>query len=166
MIPVSTPASNGRTIPDFQQLTLLAATALKYLLRGLAREHWQTLTFLVDILLNPLEYPVQDERDCAHEGGVQHRAVPGTALHPTRSHQAHSTGTSVADPGCLFRIPNPNFCISDPNFFPSRNPDPHQRIWSIYPSRIPDPGGQKGTGSRRIRKSCFMKINAHFEKID
>jgi hypothetical protein len=84
---VSTPGSNGRKIPDFQQL---AATALKYLLRVLARDHWHRLTFLVDILLNPLEYPVKDERHCAHEGGVQHRAVPGTTLRPTRSHQAHS----------------------------------------------------------------------------
>jgi hypothetical protein len=101
---VSTPSSNGRTLPDFQQLTSLAATALKFLLRVLAREHWQPLTFLVDILLNPLEYPVQDERHCAHQGGVQHRAVPGTTLHPTRSHHRNS---SVADP--IFSIPDPNF---------------------------------------------------------
>jgi hypothetical protein len=39
--------------------------------------------------------------------------------------------TSVADPGCLFRIP-------DPDFYPSRIPDPGSRIPDLR-SQIPDP---------------------------
>ncbi len=42
--------------------------------------------------------------------------------------------TSVADPGCLSRIP-------DPDFYPSRIPDPGSRI-SDPGSRIPDLGSQ------------------------
>ncbi len=50
---------------------------------------------------------------------------------------------SVADPGYLSRIPDPNFFIPDPNFF---YPGSRIRIFSIpnpdpefYPSRTPDP---------------------------
>jgi hypothetical protein len=37
---------------------------------------------------------------------------------------------SVADPGCLSRIPDPTFSIPDPGseLSPSRIPDPHKRI--------------------------------------
>jgi hypothetical protein len=42
--------------------------------------------------------------------------------------------TSVADPGCLSRIP-------DPDFYPSRIPDPGSRIPDLG-SRISDPGSQ------------------------
>ncbi len=89
---------------------------------------------------------------------------------------------SVADPECLSRI----------RIFPSRIPDPHQRVWVFWvfwskklslssqkydlgcSSRIrtpvilpiPDPGGKKGTGSRiRIRNTDFVaafKKNADF----
>jgi hypothetical protein len=38
---------------------------------------------------------------------------------------------SVADPGCLSRIPDPGS-----NFFPSRIPDPGSKF---FPSQIPDP---------------------------
>ncbi len=80
---------------------------------------------------------------------------------------------SVADPGCLSRILM--FSIPDPGseFFPSRIPGPHQRVWVFEPQKmisklskirsgffildpdpdflpIPDPRsrGRKGTGSR------------------
>jgi hypothetical protein len=35
---------------------------------------------------------------------------------------------SVADPGCLSRIPNPTFFHPGSELSPSRIPDPHQRI--------------------------------------
>jgi hypothetical protein len=38
--------------------------------------------------------------------------------------------TSVADPGCLSRIPDLIFSIQDPGRF--RIPDPHQRFLSIF----------------------------------
>jgi hypothetical protein len=42
---------------------------------------------------------------------------------------------SVADPGCLSRIPDP-----DGDFLPSRIPDPGSRGQKSTQSRIPDPG--------------------------
>ncbi len=36
--------------------------------------------------------------------------------------------SSVADPGCLSRIPDPNFSIQDPGSKKFWIPDPHQRI--------------------------------------
>ena len=37
-------------------------------------------------------------------------------------------GSSVEDPGCLSRIPDPTFFHPGSEFFPSRIPDPQQRI--------------------------------------
>ncbi len=76
--------------------------------------------------------------------------------------------SSVADPGCLTRIPDLFFFSPGSEFFPFRIPDPHQRILVflskklflssrkddpgcssririliVYPSRIPDPGIKK-----------------------
>jgi hypothetical protein len=49
---------------------------------------------------------------------------------------------SVADPGCLSRIP-------DPDFYPSRIPDPG--------SRIPDPKtGRKERGEKKILSNIFL----------
>jgi len=45
--------------------------------------------------------------------------------------------SSVADPGCLSRIP-------DPDFYPSRIPDPG--------SRIPNPGSKTATKERGEKK--------------
>ncbi len=44
--------------------------------------------------------------------------------------QGIGLGDSVADPGCLSRIPDPIFSIPDPGseLSPSGIPDPHQRI--------------------------------------
>jgi hypothetical protein len=56
---------------------------------------------------------------------------------------------SVADPGCLSRIP-------DPDFYPSRFPDPRSRIPDLG-SRISDPGSriQKQQQKRGVKKN-FM----------
>jgi hypothetical protein len=95
-------------------------------------------------------------------------------MHPCISWRRQIPSISVADPGCLFRIP-------DPNFFPSRIPDPNflhpgsrilvKNLSILTPKKpkkydlgcssripgpdadflpIPDPGsrGQKGTRSR------------------
>jgi hypothetical protein len=70
------------------------------------------------------------------------RRLPHTTGLPANSrtmHRSESTTrekytggvTSVADPGCLSRIPDPDFC-------PSRIPDPRSRI-SDPGYRIPDP---------------------------
>jgi hypothetical protein len=78
--------------------------------------------------------------------------------------------SSVADPGCLSRNLDPNFSIPDPGSKRFRIPDPHHRIqvalklflnsrkrkndlgcsWIqiLFPSRIPNPGLKKNTGSR------------------
>ncbi len=67
--------------------------------------------------------------------------------------------SSVADPGCLSRIPYPNFFptrILDPNFFHLKAQISIKEFRYFNPkndflsSLIPDPGtrGQKGTGSR------------------
>ncbi len=60
--------------------------------------------------------------------------------------------TSVANPGCLSRIP-------DPDFYPSRIPDPG--------SRIPDPGSKNSNKRERWKKICchshkFHKIVNYF----
>ncbi len=65
---------------------------------------------------------------------------------------------SVADPGCLSRIP-------DPDFYPSRIPDP-----DFYPSRIPDPGSriQKQQQKREVKKiSCChtFYVATNFTKL-
>jgi hypothetical protein len=58
---------------------------------------------------------------------------------------------SVADPGCLSRIP-------DPNFYPSRIPDPG--------SRIPDPKtATKERGEKKI--CCHTFLRSHkYHKIE
>jgi hypothetical protein len=57
-------------------------------------------------------------------------------------------GSSVADPGCLSRIP-------DPDFYPSRIPG--------HGSRIPDPKtATKERGKKKVRKK---KIWANFQRI-
>jgi hypothetical protein len=53
--------------------------------------------------------------------------------------------SSVADPGCLSRIP-------DPDFYPSRIPDPGSRIPDLG-SRIPDP---KTATKERGEKKLFV----------
>jgi hypothetical protein len=40
--------------------------------------------------------------------------------------------TSVADAGCLSRIPDPNFTIQDTKKFRIPDPDPHQRMCGKY----------------------------------
>jgi len=53
----------------------------------------------------------------------------------------HTINASVADPGCLSRIP-------DPDFYPSRNPDPG--------SRIPDPKtATKERGDEKLHVKPF-----------
>jgi hypothetical protein len=58
---------------------------------------------------------------------------------------------SVADPGCLSRIPDPDFYqsrIPDPDFYPSRIPIPD------LGSRIPDP--KTATKERGEKKNFFI----------
>jgi hypothetical protein len=57
--------------------------------------------------------------------------------------------TSVADPGCLSRIP-------DPDFYPSRIPEPGSRI-SDLGSWIPDPKtGTKERGEKNFLSKTFL----------
>jgi hypothetical protein len=90
---------------------------------------------------------------------------------------------TVADPGCLSRIPDPNFFhpgyrigIKEFNYFKpkkwflcSRN-----MIWAcyfFYPSRIPAPGsrGQKGTGSgsatQLFRMLAWLRVSHRSSSI-
>ncbi len=63
---------------------------------------------------------------------------------------------SVADPGCLSRIP-------DPDFYPSRIPDPGSQIPDLG-SRIPDP---KPATKERGEKKIFVKhffVATNFKK--
>jgi hypothetical protein len=65
---------------------------------------------------------------------------------------------SVADPGCLSRIP-------DPDFYPSRIPDPGSRIPDLG-SRIPDP---KTATKDRGEKIFFVKpffVATNFTKLN
>jgi hypothetical protein len=56
---------------------------------------------------------------------------------------------SVADPGFLSRIP-------DPEFYPSRIPDPGSRIPDLG-SRIPDPKtGRKERGEKNFFSNIFL----------
>jgi hypothetical protein len=88
--------------------------------------------------------------------------------------------TSVADPGCLSRIPVQIVSISDPGseFFPSRIPDPTCKYETGFSSRIripdpdpdflhiPDPGVKKAPdpGSRiRIRNTAYDPLGAPAE---
>ncbi len=86
-----------------------------------------------------------------------------------------SDSTSVADPGCLSQIPDPNFfhpgsriSIKEFKYFnpkklflSSTKYDPgctsRNRILTFYPSRIPDPGFKKapdpGTGSATLEST-------------
>jgi hypothetical protein len=43
--------------------------------------------------------------------------------------------TSVADLGCLSRIPDPNFFHPGSEYFSSRIPDPHQRFKYFNPKK-------------------------------
>ncbi len=79
----------------------------------------------------------------------------------------------VADPGCLFRIPDPNFFhpwsrirLKEFKYFNTKKPvSKHSEIWSGFFIPDPDPDfffthtgsrGQKGTGPRiRIRNTGF-----------
>ncbi len=57
---------------------------------------------------------------------------------------------SVADPGCLSRIPYPGSRIPDPDFCPSRIPD--------LGSRIPDPKiGRKERGEKNFLSNIFLQ---------
>ncbi len=59
---------------------------------------------------------------------------------------------SVADPGCLSRIP-------DPDFYPSRIPDPG--------SRIPDPGSKTATKDRGEKIFCqTIFVATNFPKLN
>ncbi len=64
---------------------------------------------------------------------------------------------SVADPGCLSRIP-------DPEFYPSRIPDPGSRI-SDLGSRIPDPKtATKERGEKKLVVIPFY-VATNFTKL-
>jgi hypothetical protein len=64
---------------------------------------------------------------------------------------------SVADPGCLSRIP-------DPDFYPSRIPDPGSRI-SDPGSRIPDPKtATKEIGEKKLVVIPFY-VATNFTKL-
>jgi hypothetical protein len=95
----------------------------------------------------------------------------GGAVVHARAHRRHLQGInfSVADPGCLPRIPDPTFCrpgsrirtvsIPDPGFA-SKNlsmgcsSGSRIRMLTFYPSRIPEPGVKKapdpGSGSATL----------------
>ncbi len=64
---------------------------------------------------------------------------------------------SVADPGCLSRIP-------DPDFYPSRIPDPGSRIPDLG-SRIPDPKtATKERGEKKLVVIPFY-VATNFKKL-
>jgi hypothetical protein len=61
---------------------------------------------------------------------------------------------SVADPGCLSRIP-------DPDFYPSRIPD--------LGSRIPDPGSKNSNKKTGVKKIFVVKpfvVATNFRKLN
>jgi hypothetical protein len=60
---------------------------------------------------------------------VRHHArVPPAVVHLRRRWPSGIIQISVADPGCLSRIPDPNIIHSGSEFLSSRIPDPHQII--------------------------------------
>jgi hypothetical protein len=67
--------------------------------------------------------------------------------------------TSVADPGCLSRIP-------DPDFYPFRIPDPRSRIQDLGSgSRIPDPKtATKERGEKKLVVKPFF-VATNFTKL-
>ncbi len=86
------------------------------------------------------------------------------AAHAQAMDMYHGLKSSVADPGCFFRIPDPNFYpsgipdpgsrISDPG---SRTPDPRSRIQD-HGSRIPHPGS-KNSNKREGWRKKFVVIS-------
>ncbi len=70
---------------------------------------------------------------------------------------------SVADLGCLSRIPGPNYSIPDPNFFPSRIRIKEFKYFNPNKSGFQDPGVKNapdpGSGSATLVSLCTVILN-------
>ncbi len=104
--------------------------------------------------------------------------------HPgLRNNREKQRKISIADPGCLSRVPDPNFSIPDPESRVKKIPDPAIKAknlsifnqgfgsgsgldpYSIGPVD-PDPYSESGSGSRRAKMTHNSRKNSCFEVLD